>query len=104
MIPIITLPQAKVQHVNMSPCERYVLTYSPMADVAFTVWNFQLVEIIREFDIAPEEDENTYQWNFDGSYLAKRFETEFQKDGSDEVKLKKGISVFELPSMQLMAT
>lgn len=40
MVPIITLPQSKVTHVKMSPCESYVLTFSPLADVAFTVWNF----------------------------------------------------------------
>jgi len=40
MVPIITLPQSKVTHVKMSPCEKYVLTFSPLADVAFTVWNF----------------------------------------------------------------
>ena len=48
MEPIITLPQAKVENVKMSPCERYVLTYAPKADIAFAVWNFQMVEIIRE--------------------------------------------------------
>ena len=40
MVPIITLPQAKVTHVKMSPCENYVLTFSPMADIAFNIWNF----------------------------------------------------------------
>lgn len=49
MAPIITIPQSKVTHVMMSPCERYVLTYSPKGDSQFTVWNFSLVEQIREF-------------------------------------------------------
>ena len=49
MAPIITIPQSKVTHVLMSPCERYVLTYSPKGDAQFTVWNFSLVEQIREF-------------------------------------------------------
>ena len=40
MVPIITIPQSKVTHVDMSPCERYLLTYSPKGDFAFTVWNF----------------------------------------------------------------
>jgi len=40
MVPIITIPQSKVMHVSMSPCERYVLTYSPKGDSQFTVWNF----------------------------------------------------------------
>lgn len=60
MTPIITIQQAKVQSVLMSPCERYVLTYSPMTDVAFTVWNFQMVEVIREFDMERDEDGDSY--------------------------------------------
>lgn len=56
MVPIITIPQSKVMHVSMSPCERYVLTYSPKGDSQFTVWNFQLVEPIREF--LAEKNEN----------------------------------------------
>jgi uncharacterized protein with WD repeat len=40
MTPIIVLPKHKVIHVKMSPCEKYVLTYSPMGDVAYSVWNF----------------------------------------------------------------
>jgi len=102
MTPIITLSQSKVRYVSMSPCERYVLTYSPMGDVAFTVWEFQLVEVIREFEIADDEDEETYRWSFDGDYLAKKFRTETKKEGSDEVKHKEGISVYTLPSMQLL--
>ena len=57
MTPIITIPQGKVLHVEMSPCERYVLLYSPMADVPFVVWNFQMVEVIREFQQEREEDD-----------------------------------------------
>ena len=86
----------------MSPCEKYVLTYSPQADVAFTVWNFQMVEIIRELPIADEETIDTYKWSFDGTFLAKKFKTELKKEGSDEVKVKDGITVFELPSMQIL--
>ena len=40
MTPIIVLPKHKITHVKMSPCEKYVLTYSPMGDVAYSVWNF----------------------------------------------------------------
>lgn len=102
MIPIITLPQSKVKAVNMSPCESYVMTYSPESESAYTVWNFQLVEIIREFEAAYDEDQDSYQWNFDGSYIAKKFVTEIEKDG--ETKTKTGVSVYELPSMQLLET
>lgn len=84
----------------MSPCEKYVLTFSPKGDVCFTVWNFQMVEIIREFEAEREEDHETYSWSFDGNYLAKKFRTEQEKDG--KVKVKEGISVYTLPSMQLL--
>jgi uncharacterized protein with WD repeat len=60
MAPIISLPQQKVQSVKMSPCEKYVLTFSPMADVGFTVWNFQMVEVIREFQTERDEDETSW--------------------------------------------
>ena len=43
MIPIITIPQANVEAVSMSPCEKYVLTYAPKSATAFTVWDFQMV-------------------------------------------------------------
>lgn len=76
MTPIIVLPKHKVISVKMSPCEKYVLTYSPMGDTGYTVWNFQMVEIIREFESEPGEDENTYQWSFDGNYIAKKFHSE----------------------------
>ena len=50
MTPIITIPQNKVISLKMSPCEKYVLTYSPMGDFGYTVWDFQMVSIIREFE------------------------------------------------------
>jgi len=102
MVPIITLPQAKVTHVKMSPCEKYVLTFSPLADVAFTVWNFKMVEIIRELPFADGENIDTYKWSHDGLFLAKKFRTEIKKEGSDDLKRKDGITVFELPSMQIL--
>lgn len=100
MTPIIVLPKHKVLSVKMSPCEKYVLTYSPMGDTCFTIWNFQMVEVIRDFEAEAEEDENTYQWSFDGQYLAKKFYTETETDG--KTKVKEGISVYTLPSMQLL--
>ena len=102
MVPIITIPQAKVTQVHMSPCERYVLTYSPKGDAAFSIWNFQLVELIRDFQAEAGEDKDTYKWSYDGNYLAKRMIAETTKEGG-ESKVKEGISVYELPSMQLLA-
>jgi hypothetical protein len=101
MVPIISLPQSKVTHCKMSPCENYVLTYSPSAEVNFTVWNFQMVEIIRELPVADDENIDTYKWSYDGKFLAKKFRTEIKKDSTD-AKIKEGISVYELPSMQIL--
>lgn len=106
MMPIITLPEPKVEYVSMSPCERYVLTYAPSSKSPYVVWNFQLVEQIRDFDQKHGEDHTTYMWSFDGNYLAKKFVTEIKStkdDGSEEtVKTKTGISVYSLPSMELI--
>jgi len=56
-----------------------------------------MVEIIREFEHESGEDHDTYQWSFDGNYLAKKFKTEQEKDG--KTRVKEGISVYTLPSM-----
>jgi len=86
----------------MSPDEKYVMTYAPFGDKAYTVWNFEMVEIIREFDAEADEDEFTYKWSQDGKYIAKKFRTETIVD--DKVtKVKEGLSVYTLPSMQLLA-
>lgn len=61
-----------------------------------------MVEIIRELPIADDETIETYKWSPDGKFLAKKFKTELKKDGSDEIKIKEGISVYELPSMQIL--
>lgn len=106
MVPIITIPEAKVELVHMSPCERYVLTYAPMTKTPYVIWNFQLVEQIRDFDQKQGEDGNSYQWSFDGNYLAKKFRQEKNKEDGvmQETKIKTGISVYQLPSMELIAT
>lgn len=103
MQPIITLPEGKVDLVHMSPCERYVLTYAPMSKTPYVIWNFQLVEQIRDFDQKEGEDGHSYQWSHDGNYLSKKFRTEKPiEDGSSDVKVKTGISVYTLPTMELI--
>lgn len=88
----------------MSPCERYVLTYSPMANFGYTVWNFQMVEIIREFEQERDETDQSYVWSHTGNFIAKKFAKEMEaEDGKGEAKVKTGISIYELPSMQLQA-
>jgi len=103
MSPIITIPEQKVDYVSMSPCERYVLTYAPMAKNPYVIWNFQLVEQIRDFDQKEGEDAHVYMWSQDGNFLAKKFSQEVTKDDGSS-KVKTGISVYTLPSMELIAT
>ena len=56
-----------------------------------------MVTITREFDKEPGETINTFKWSHDGQYLAKSFRKE-SKSG----KIKEGITVFELPSMDTL--
>jgi translation initiation factor 3 subunit B len=104
MIPIITLPQQKVDKVVMSPCEKYVLTFAPLSDVGFTIWDFQMVQVLREFECEREldEDHTSWKWSHDGKYIAKRFRSETEKDG--KTKVKEGVSIYELPTMELLKT
>lgn len=103
MGPIITLPIGKVERVVMSPCERYVLTYSPMGDDAYTLWDFQLVTLLRAFSLEEEDDENTWRWSSCGNYIAKQYRKEIERDDHTK-RLKEGISIYELPSMDLLKT
>lgn len=81
------------------------MTYAPSSKTPYVVWNFQLVEQIRDFDQKKGEDGHAFMWSHDGNYLAKKFIQEKPaEDGSAEVKLKTGISVYQLPSMELIQT
>ena len=50
MKPILTINEPKVETIIFSPCERYVMVYSPKNDTPYAVWNFQTHEKIREFE------------------------------------------------------
>ena len=97
MTPIITIQQANVEAVSMSPCERYVLTYAPKSNSAYTVWDFRMVSVLREFDKKPDERADSYKWSHDGNYIAKSFRTK-----KESGKIKEGITVYELPSMDTL--
>jgi translation initiation factor 3 subunit B len=60
-----------VTQINFSPCERYVLTFSPRQK--FIVWNLSTREEIRTFS-AEEEKWGTYRWSYNGDYIAKMSE------------------------------
>jgi hypothetical protein len=78
-----------------------------MAKNPYVIWNFQLVEQIRDFDQKEGEDGHVYMWSHDGNYLAKKFKQEKPKEEGKidgEAKVKTGISVYQLPSMELIQT
>lgn len=60
MQTIITIPEPKVEGVQMSPCERYILTYAPSSKEPYIVWNFQLSEQIRTFEQFEGESLTTF--------------------------------------------
>lgn len=87
----------------MSPCERYVLTYNQSSKKeAFIIWNFKLAEKIRSFEKEMFDKQDSYKWSFDGNYIAKKFMTD-KVNELGERKAKTGLSVYELPSMDLLA-
>jgi uncharacterized protein with WD repeat len=71
MTPILTIDEPKVEAVSFSPCEKYLLVYQPKNEMPYTVWNFMTHEKLREFEQARGEDANTFQWSFDGQFIAK---------------------------------
>lgn len=40
MEPILSIPEAKVDSVSFSPCERYIMLYTPMKDRPYQIWDF----------------------------------------------------------------
>ena len=57
-----------VVNAGFSPCEKYLITYSPKGK--FCVWNLALREEARVF--AAEDDKwGSYKWNYNGDYLAR---------------------------------
>lgn len=100
MTPVIVIPKHKVSHVIMSPCERYLLTYTPEDKNFYSVWNFQMAELLREFEPEDDEDHLTYRFSYDGNYIAKRFSKTQEKDG--KTVAKQGLMVFEVADMKLI--
>lgn len=50
MQPILSIQRPKVDTVIFSPCEKYIVLYMPKAASQYEVWNFQTVEMIRDFE------------------------------------------------------
>lgn len=50
MEPILTIEEPKVETAEFSPCERYILLYTPMKEKPYQIWNFTEQELIRDFE------------------------------------------------------
>lgn len=118
MKPILTINEPKVESVLFSPCETYLLVYSPKNDFPYAIWNFKTHEKLREFEQASGEDGNTFKWSFNGKFIAKYTKKVITKEveSASPVKQEEGdedqdvekveiiksyITVYELPSMKM---
>jgi hypothetical protein len=55
MEPILTIEEPKVETAKFSPCERYILLYTPLKDKPYQIWNFTELTMIRDFEQARDE-------------------------------------------------
>lgn len=65
---ICKLEHSGVTNAVFSPCERFLLTFSPRGK--FVVWNLVTREEARVFP-AESDSWGTYKWNYNGDYIAK---------------------------------
>ncbi len=85
---IARLTHDRVAHARFSPCDRYVLTASLVADTTLLVkaWSVATGTLLRQWDDITTETWAHLQWSHDGRFLAS-------------VVPKKGINIYETPSM-----
>lgn len=50
MEPILTIEEPKVDYCTFSPCERYILLYTPQKERPYQIWNFTEQVLIRDFE------------------------------------------------------
>ncbi|XP_041363161.1 eukaryotic translation initiation factor 3 subunit B-like [Gigantopelta aegis] len=82
-----------VQLLDFSPCEKYMVSFSPLQDnledpQAIIIWDIRTGEKKRGFHCETQGTWPIFKWNFDGSYFARI--------GQD------AISVYETPSFGLL--
>ncbi|XP_067673505.1 eukaryotic translation initiation factor 3 subunit B-like [Haliotis asinina] len=82
-----------VQLIDFSPCERYLVTFSPLQDShedpqAIIIWDIRTGQKKRGFHCESQGTWPIFKWNFDGTYFARI--------GQDT------ISVYETPSFGLL--
>lgn len=86
-------PHSQVSHIEFSPCDRYLLTFSSAKQggetaQVFTVWDVFSAQELRSFRTT-NEDWGVFKWSPSGNYLAKISEG--------------AISVYHSEDMQLLA-
>ncbi|XP_038067508.1 eukaryotic translation initiation factor 3 subunit B-like [Patiria miniata] len=82
-----------VQLIDFSPCERYLVTFSPLIDVrddpqAIIIWDVQTGKKKRGFHCESAAHWPIFKWNHDGKYFAKQSQDT--------------LSIYETPSFGLM--
>jgi len=64
-----------VQMIDFSPCERFLITFSPVVekkdDQQIMVWDVRTGKIKRGFNCEPTVMWPIFKWSFDGSYFAR---------------------------------
>ncbi|CAG9327545.1 unnamed protein product [Blepharisma stoltei] len=68
---IMRLSHYGVSQIEFSPCERYLMTYSPGAAGQFIMWSLEKGEEIRTFQ-ANDEPWGTYMYSYNGEFVAKK--------------------------------
>jgi len=121
MTPILTINEPNVDSVIFSPCESYLMVYSPKSDLPYAVWNFKTHEKIREFEQATGEDGSAFKWSYDGSLIAKitkkiitkeislsptkkgeNVEGDEDNEKMEQIDIEKTyITVYKLPTMEM---
>lgn len=84
-----------VTHAIVSPCERYIMTFSKDADEKegnYNFWRIDTGELLRSFpfdDLTPSTSgHDVFSFSYDGNYCAKM--------------IKDHVAVYELPDMHLL--
>lgn len=64
-----------VQMIDFSPCERFLITFSPMVekkeDHQLIVWDVRTCKIKREFHCEQTTSWPIFRWSYDGNYFAR---------------------------------
>jgi translation initiation factor 3 subunit B len=86
---------ADISYAHVSPCEKYIITFSDLADEKegnYNFWRIDTGEILRKFpfdEVTPKgSPKNLFSFSFDGKYWAKMIQDH--------------VVVYELPEMHVL--